>query len=125
MNENVLVKENEFEKPLIHKIDSVIDNCIRDCHNNYFHTFDHVCVYNIKLTININNGMINLTISDKNLSLYELNKKLKITRERGFIFTQINKLTIKFYSNISHINIHYCLKLRIPIMQRNFFEIIS
>ena len=30
--ENVIVKEYEFDKPLIHKIDSIIDNCIRDCH---------------------------------------------------------------------------------------------
>ena len=28
-----IVKENEFDKPLIHKIDSINDNCIRDCHN--------------------------------------------------------------------------------------------
>ena len=34
MNENQLtfVKEYEFDKPLIHMIDSIIDNCIRDCH---------------------------------------------------------------------------------------------
>ena len=34
MNENQLtiVKEYEFDKPLIEKIDCVIDNCYRDCH---------------------------------------------------------------------------------------------
>ena len=33
MNENVIVKEYEFDKPVFHKIDSSIDNCTRDCHN--------------------------------------------------------------------------------------------
>ena len=39
-----LVKEYEFDNPLIQKIDSLIDNSIRDCHNKYkyFHTFDHI-----------------------------------------------------------------------------------
>ena len=31
--ENVIVKDYELDEPLIHKIDSIIDNCIRDCHN--------------------------------------------------------------------------------------------
>ena len=33
MNENVIVKVKEFDEPLIQKIDSMIDNCIRDCHD--------------------------------------------------------------------------------------------
>ena len=35
MNENQLsiVKKYENIKPLIHKIDSIIDNCYRNCHN--------------------------------------------------------------------------------------------
>ena len=47
-----------------------------------------------------------------------------VARENGFIFNQINKLTIKIYRNLSNINIHY-LKLRIPIMHRQFFKILS
>ena len=41
MNKNQLtvVKEYEFDDPLIQKIDSLIDNSLRDCHNKYFHTF--------------------------------------------------------------------------------------
>ena len=41
---NVIVKQYEFDKPIIQKIDSKNDNCIRDCHKKYFHTFDHICV---------------------------------------------------------------------------------
>ena len=35
MNENQLTKVKQYEtiKPLIHKIDSIIDNCTNDCHN--------------------------------------------------------------------------------------------
>ena len=52
---NVIVKEYEIDKPLIHKIDSIIDNCIRDCHQKNFHTFDHVCEYDLNFTIISNN----------------------------------------------------------------------
>ena len=59
------------------------------------------------------------------MASYELNKKLTVARERGYVFNQINKLTIKIYSNLSHINIHHYLKLRIPIMHRQFFRKLS
>ena len=125
LNENVFVKEYEFDNPLIQKIDSLIDNSIRDCHNKYFHTFDHICEYDIQLTNITNNESVNFTISGKSWYMYELNKKLTIARENGFIFNRINKLTIKIYSNISHINIHYHLRLGAPPMHRQFFIKIS
>ena len=74
MNENVIVEVNEFDKPLIQKIDSIIDDCIRDFRNKYFHTFDHICEFDIKLTNITNNEIINLTFSDKSMALYELKK---------------------------------------------------
>ena len=127
MNENELyiVKEYKFDKPLFHKIDSIIDGCYRDCHNKYFHTFKYVCIYDIKLTNITNNEIINRSISDKNMNLFELNKKLTLARQRGFGFLHINKLTIKNYSQQRHINISYYLKHRIPIMPRQFFKILS
>ena len=127
MNENQLhlVKEYKFDNPLIQNIDSMIDNSIRDCHNKYFHTFDHICEYNLSFTNITNNEIVNFTISDKSLNLYDLNKKLSIARERGFIFNQINKLTIKIYCNLSHINIHYHLRLGASPLHRQFFRKIS
>ena len=123
MNENQLtiVKEYQFTQPLIQTIESLIDNSIRDCHDKYFHTFDHVCEHDLNFTKIPNNETVNSTISDESMGLYELNKKLTNARERGFIFIQIKKLTKKFYRNLSQINIHYCLKLRIPMGQRLFF----
>ena len=125
MKENDIVKENEFDNPVIQKIDSMVDNCIRDCHNKYFHTFDHICEYELNFTNITNNETVNFTISDKIMGMYDLNKKLTIDRERGFKFNQINKLTIKIYSNLSNINIHYHLRLGSPPFHRQFFRKIS
>ena len=77
MNENELydVKEYKFDNPPIHKIDSIIDGCYRDCHSKYFHTFKYVCIYDIKLSNITNNEIINLSISDESMNLFELNKK--------------------------------------------------
>ena len=127
MNENQLtvVKEYEFDNPPIQKIDSLIGNSIRDCHIKYFHTFDHICEYNLNFTNITNNEIVNFTISEKSMGMYEVNKKLSIARENGFIFNQINKLTIKIYSNLSNINIHYRLRLGSPPLHRQFFMKIS
>ena len=120
-----IVKEYEFDNPTITKIDSIIDNSIRDCHNKYFHTFDHICEYDLNFTNTTNNETVTFKISDKSMGLYELNKKISIARENGFKFNQINKLTIKSYSNLSHINIHYHLRLGSPPLHRQFFIIKS
>ena len=125
MNENVVVKEYKFDNPLIQKIDSLINNSIRDCLNKYFHTFDHICEYDIQLTNITNNESVNFTISEKSMGMYELNKKLTFARENGYTFNQINKLTIKIYSNLSNINIHYHLRLGAPPLHRHFFIKIS
>ena len=124
-NENVIVREYEFDNPPIEKIDSLIDNSIRDCHNNYFHTFDQICEYDLNFTNITNNQSVNFTNSDKSMSMYELNKKLTLARENGYIFNHINKLTIKIYSNLSYINIHYHLRLGAPPLQRQLFRILS
>ena len=117
MDENV-VKAYEFNKPPIQKIYSPIDNSIRYCHDIYFHTFDHICEYDLIFTNITNNETVNFTISDKSMASYDLNKKLIIARGNGFIFHQINKLRIKIYSNLSNIYICYYLKHRIPMCHR-------
>ena len=66
-----------------------------------------------------------LTISVKSMVSYDLFKKSTVARRNGFIFNQIKKLTIKVYSNLSNINIHYYLKLPIPTMHRHFFRKLS
>ena len=92
MNENQLtiVEEKNFDNPLI-------DNSIRDCHHKYFHTFDHICEYNLNFTNTNNNEPVNFTTSDKGMGMYEFNKKITIARGNGFIFIQTIELTIKIY----------------------------
>ena len=79
-NQLTIVKEYEFDKQLIHRIDSIIDNCITDCQKKEIHTFEYECVYDIKLAIIGTIEKVNLTIVDKSMNLYELNKKVKIVR---------------------------------------------
>ena len=82
INENELkvVKEYEYYNPVITEIDSMIDKSIRDCHNKYFHTFDHICEYDLNFTNITNNEIVNFQISDKTMGMFELNKKLTIAR---------------------------------------------
>ena len=67
MNETQLtiVEEYELDNPPIQNINSIISECYRDCHNNYFHTFDFICEYNLNFTNNTNNELFNFTISHK------------------------------------------------------------
>ena len=104
---------------------SIIDDCIRECHNKYFHTFDHIFEYDLNLTNIGNNETVIFTTSDKTMGSYEISKKLTNARQNGFIFNQTNNFEIKIYSNLSNINIHYYLKLRIPMMHRQFFRKLS
>ena len=71
-NQLTIVKKHEIIKLLIHRIDSISDNCYRDCHNKYFHKFKYECIYDINLTNITNNETFNLTIADQNMNLYEL-----------------------------------------------------
>ena len=123
MNENQLtiVKEYEFDNPPNTRLDSPIDNSVRDCHLKYFHTFDHICEYDSKFTKITNNESLNFKTSDKNMNLYDLNKKLPVARQIGYIFNQIYKLSIKIYSNLSNKIIHYHLRLGAPPLHRQFF----
>ena len=84
-----------------------------------FHTCVLICEYNLNFTNITNNESVNFKISDK------LNKKLTFAKQKGFKFNQINKLTIKIYSNLSHINIHYHLRLGASPLHRQFFKILS
>ena len=131
INENKLtvVKEYEFDKTVIHEIEYLLDDVIKPCRKNYFHTFEYKLVYNIKFTKFSNNEEVNLIITHKSMEFktefYGLNKKTKNARESGFVFNQIKNFKIETYSNLSYINIHYHLKLGAPPLHRQFFKILS
>ena len=75
INENELkvVKKYKYDTPVITEIDSIIDKSIRDrdCYSKYFHdAFDINYEYDLNFT-NINNEIVNFTISDKTMGMYE------------------------------------------------------
>ena len=127
MNENELyvVKENKFDNPPITDIDSIIENCFNDCRDNYCHEYKYECIFDFRLENMTNNEIINLTISDKSVDGDGLNNELKVFRQNGFEFDQINKLTIKFYSHLRYINVSFYLKFPIPMCHRQYFRKIS
>ena len=57
-NQLAIFEEYEFNNPLIQKIDSRIDISKRDCHNKYFHTFDHLSGYDLSFTNNTDNETV-------------------------------------------------------------------
>ena len=120
-NQLTIVKKYNFDNPPIQNIISIFSECYRDCHHKYFHTFDFICEYNLNFTKINNNAPVIFLISDKSMGMYELT----LAKHRGFKFDHINKLTIKIYSNLSNINLHYYLKHRIPMSQRLFFRRIA
>ena len=61
--------------------------------------------------------MIVILFSDKSMGLYELKKELKIARQIGFPFNQINTLAASLYSSLSIISIGLYLKIRLTIGQ--------
>ena len=126
-NENKLfvVKEYKFDKKDIHEIDYLIDDVIKHCRKDYFHTFEYKLVYDINFTNISNNEEVNFAVTHRSMEFktefYGLNKKIKNARRNGFVFNQINKLTIKILSNLSNINIHYHLTLGASPLHRQFF----
>ena len=79
MNKNqlIIVKEYAFNNPLLQKVDFLIDNPLRDCHKKYFHTFDHICEYDIQLTNITNIETVHFTISENSYQNKDDNDILK------------------------------------------------
>ena len=127
LNENQLsiVKEYEYDNPLFKDIDYILNICINDCYKNYFQPIRNICSYNIEFTNISDDNIINLTISDSYLTINELNKKLKNARNNGYIFSKLNKLSIKFYNYLSQTNILKYYKFHCPLLIRQILKIMS
>ena len=89
----VFVKEYEFFRPDNNKIDSIIDNSLRDSYNKNFPTSK--TVYEVEME---DGGSVTSISSDI--------KVKQIIRGNGFM----NKLTMKIYSHRRFINLCYDLK---------------
>ena len=128
-NQLIVVKEYEFDKTDIHKIDYILDDVIKDCRKKYFHSFEYRIFYDLCFKNISNNEEVNFAVTHRSMEFktefYGLNKKIKNAREKGYIFNQINNFKIKILSNLSHINIHYHLRLGASPLHRQFFKKIS
>ena len=125
-NELFVVKEYEFDKTDIHKTDYILDDVIKDCRKKYFHSFEYRIIYDLCFKNISNNEEVNFAVTHRSMEFktefYGLNKKIKNARENGYIFNQINNFKIKILSNLSHINIHYHLRLGASPLHRQFFK---
>ena len=54
-NFGIVVKEYEFIKFDINEVNYILNDIIKGCRNNFFISFEHRCVYDIKLTNMENN----------------------------------------------------------------------
>ena len=68
---------------------SLIDVCIRDCQNEYFHTYKYKCVYDVKLSNISYNELVNLAVSGKEINVYGLSKNWKWLNK--MVFFSLNK----------------------------------
>ena len=86
-------------------------------------------MYDIEFTNITNNEKVILNIShdcsELQPEIYGFNKKIKTSNKNKLKIDEILKLTIKSYSNLSNIVIHYYLKFRIPKKLRRFFKKVS
>ena len=80
----------------------------------------HAVEWKLKAMINKNKSLFN---KFNRKWRHPLNRKFESYRVKSF--NQLIKLTKKFYSNLSQINIQYNLKLQIPLMHGHFFKIVS
>ena len=125
-NELFIVKEYKSDKKDIHEIDYILNDVIKDCRRNYFHTFEYKLVYDINFTNISKNEKVNFIFTHKSneskTEFYGLSKKIKNARQNNFVFNQINNFKIEIYSNLSGIAAHYHQLLGTSMLHRQFFK---
>ena len=79
-----VVKQYEFDETDIHEIDYLLDDVIKHCRKNYFHTFEYRNDYDISLKNISNEEEVNFVVTDRLMEFrtefYGLNKKIKNAR---------------------------------------------
>ena len=103
------VKEYEFNNPDIDEVDYILKDTYKDGRNKYFHSFENRWVYDIKFIImeDYEENILTITIGCMKLKshFYGLNKKITNALKKGFRFSKIVNLPIKYDSSLSNINI--------------------
>ena len=85
-----IVKEYKFNNPNLSDIDYIIDNCVEQFHNKYFHIFKPLYDLEINITDITNNESFNLVISSYTMNLHILNQEIEyLKNEEGLIFNHL------------------------------------
>ena len=84
-NQLSALKKYEFFKPLIHTVNSIIDNSYTDCYDKYVQTFFYTCIYDIEFRSIGSTEVYNLKVSDKIMGLYDLKKIKLLNKEVSFL----------------------------------------
>ena len=63
LNQSSVVKEYDFNNPVIDEVVYLTDKDFKDCRKKHFHSFEYRCVYDIKFTNITNNEKFILPIS--------------------------------------------------------------
>ena len=100
----VLLLGNIPNSPDIDKGIYILKDTIKDCRRKFFNSFEYRCVYDINFTNIAKNEDALLTITlgymEFKSHFYGLTKKIKSTRNNGFINKEIMTLTMKIYSSL-------------------------
>ena len=98
------VNKYEVDNPSIFETDCLVGCAYENCENKFFRRFVYRCVFDINFIYVTKNKEIFLQVSlayREFLTEYDgLNKKIEIIKNKGFVFGQILKLTMKIYSNL-------------------------
>ena len=70
----IFLKIKNFDNPIITETSSYLDECFEDCPKNYYHKFKFECISDIKHKKITKTEIIKVTISGKNMDLYEIKK---------------------------------------------------
>ena len=94
-----VVKEYEFYNPDLYEVNYILNNTLKDCKNIFFQSFENRCIFDIKFKNmeNIEEVILTITIGYKKFKsqFYGLGKKIKNAMRKGFVFSEIVKLTKK------------------------------
>ena len=86
-------------KPENDEVNLILNDTIKNCGKNHFHSFDNICVYDNKFKEVENNEEFILTVIIVSMKFeshfFESLKNVKNGMENGFRFSEIVKLTIK------------------------------
>ena len=123
MSNTLFLKEYIIYKPDINKIDEEIVDKLITCKDNYFQSFNFSCICDVKFKDTKNEERIKKEIKDDGKTKKRI--ETMSAQKKNLRFIEIDKLVIKCWSDFSNNNISYYMSLKIPFINRKFFQKIA